>query len=75
MKASDYPMISNEKQQLQKQYDNIQLQSPKNIQFVEGKLFEKVNEIEILNHNDQNKLDVIAAFADKINGWYWKLND
>lgn len=47
----------------------------KNIQFVEGKLFEKVNEIEILNHNDQNKLDVIAAFADKINGWYWKLND
>lgn len=52
MKASDYSMISNEKQQLQKQYDNIQLQSPKNIQFVEGKLFEKVNEIEILNHND-----------------------
>lgn len=65
-------MISNEKQQLQKQYDNIQLQSPKNIQFVEGKLFEKVNEIEILNHNDQNKLDVIAALTDKINGWYWK---
>jgi hypothetical protein len=28
-----------------KQYDNIKLQGPKNIQFVEGKLFEKVNEI------------------------------
>ena len=59
-------MISNENQ-LQKQYDKIQLQNHNDIKFIEGKLYEKENEIEILNHNDQNKSDAIAALADKIN--------
>ena len=58
-------MISNENQ-LQKQYDKIQLQNHNDIKLVEGKLFEKENEIEALNHNDQNKSDAIAALADKI---------
>ena len=31
-----------------------------------GKLFEKENEIEVLNRKDQNKSDAIAALADKI---------
>ena len=65
LKASDYLMISNENQ-IQKQYDKIQLQNQNDIKFVEGKLFEKENEIEVLNHNDQNKSDAIAALADKI---------
>ena len=59
-------MISNENQ-LQKQYDKIQLQNQNDIKFIEGKLFEKENEIEVLNRNDQNKSDAIAALADKIN--------
>ena len=66
LKASDFLMISNENQ-LQKQYDKIQLQNQNDIKLVEGKLFEKENEIEILNRNDQNKSDAIAALADKIN--------
>jgi hypothetical protein len=65
LKASDYLMVSNENQ-LQKQYDNIQLQNHNDIKLVEGKLFEKENQIEVLNQNDQNKSDAIAALADKI---------
>ena len=65
MKASDFLMISNENQ-LQKQYDKIQIQNQNDIKLVEGKLFEKENEIETLNRNDQNKSDAIAALADKI---------
>ena len=65
LKASDYLMVSNENQ-LQKQYDNIQLQNHNDIKLVKGKLFEKENEIEVLNRNDQNKSDAIAALADKI---------
>ncbi len=65
LKASDYLMVSNENQ-LQKQYDNIQIQNQNDIKLVEGKLFEKENEIEVLNHNDQNKSDAIAALADKL---------
>ncbi len=65
LKASDYLMVSNENQ-LQKQYDMIQLQNQNDIKLVEGKLFEKENEIEVLNRNDQNKSDAIAALADKI---------
>ena len=65
LKASDYLMVSNENQ-LQKQYDKIQLQNQNDIKLVEGKLFEKENEIEVLNRNDQNKSDAIAALADKI---------
>ena len=51
LKASNYLIISNENQ-LQKQYDTIQLQNQNDIKLVKGKLFEKENEIEILNHND-----------------------
>ena len=58
-------MVSNEKQ-LHKQYDMIQLQNQNDIKLVEGKLFEKENEIEVLNRNDQNKSDAISALADKI---------
>ena len=65
LKASDYLMVSNENQ-LQKQYDNIQIQNQNDIKLVEGKLFKKENEIEVLNRNDQNKSDAIAALADKI---------
>ena len=65
MKASDFLVISNENQ-LQKQYDKIQLQNQNDIKLVKGKLFEKENEIETLNRNDQNKSDAIAALADKI---------
>ena len=65
LKASDYLMVSNENQ-LQKQYDKIQIQNQNDIKLVEGKLFEKENEIEVLNRNDQNKSDAIAALADKI---------
>ena len=65
LKASDYLMISNENQ-IQKQYDEIQLQNQNDIKFVEGELFEKENEIKVLNHNDQNKSDAIASLADKI---------
>ena len=46
--------------------NEIQLQNQNDIKFVEGKLFEKENEIEVLNHNDQNKSDAIASLADKI---------
>ena len=66
LKASDFLMISNVNQ-LQTKYDKIQLQNQNDIKLVKGKLFEKENEIEILNHNDQNKSDAIAALADKIN--------
>jgi hypothetical protein len=65
LKASNYLIINNENQ-LQKQYEKIQLQNHNDIKFVERKLFEKENEIEILNHNDQNKSDAIAALADRI---------
>ena len=65
LKASDYLMISNENQ-IQKQYEEIQLQNQNDIKFVEGELFEKENEIKVLNHNDQNKSDAIASLADKI---------
>jgi hypothetical protein len=65
LKAVHYLMVSNVNQ-LQTKYDKIQLQNQSNIKLVEGKLFEKENEIEILNHNDQNKSDAIAALADKI---------
>ena len=66
MKASsDYLMVSNENQ-LQKQYDSIQIQNQNDIKLIEGKLFEKENEIEVLNHKDQNKSDAIAALADRI---------
>jgi hypothetical protein len=64
-KASDYLMVSNENQ-LQKQYDKIRIQNQNDFKLVEGKLFEKENEIEALNHKDQNKSDAIAALADKI---------
>jgi hypothetical protein len=57
--------VSN-KNLLQKQYEQIQLQNQNDIKIVEGKLFEKENAIETLNHNDQNKSDAIAALADKI---------
>jgi hypothetical protein len=66
LKASDYLMISNENQ-LQKQYNKIQLQNQNDIKLVKGKLYEKETEIEALNRNDQNKSDAIAALADKIN--------
>jgi hypothetical protein len=66
LKASNFLIINNENQ-LQKQYEKIQLQNHNDIKFVEKKLFEKENEIEILNRNDQNKSDAIAALADKIN--------
>ncbi|HET9807114.1 MAG TPA: hypothetical protein VFP49_09415 [Nitrososphaeraceae archaeon] len=65
LKASDYLMVSNENA-LQKQYDKIQIQNQNDFKLVEGKLFEKENEIEVLNRNDQNKSDAIAALADKI---------
>jgi len=65
LKASDYLMVSNENQ-LQKQYDTVQIQNQNDIKLVEGKLFEKENETEVLNRNDQNKSDAIAALADKI---------
>jgi activator of 2-hydroxyglutaryl-CoA dehydratase len=66
LKAVGFLVISNENQ-LQKQYDKIQLQNQNDIKLVKGKLFEKENEIEVLNRNDQNKSDAIAALADKIN--------
>jgi hypothetical protein len=66
LKALDYLMISNETQ-LQKQYDQIQLQNQNDIKLVKGKLYEKENELETLNRNDQDKSDAIAALADKIN--------
>ena len=65
LKASDFLMVSNENQ-LQKQYNKIQIQNQNDFKFIEGKLFEKENEIEVLNRNDQNKSDAIAALADKI---------
>ena len=37
------------------------------IKLLEEKLFQKENEIEILNCNDQNKSDGIRALTDKIN--------
>ena len=58
-------MISNVNQ-LQTKYDNIQLQNQNDIKLVKEKLFEKENEIKVLNRNDQNKSDAIAALADKI---------
>jgi hypothetical protein len=66
LKASDYLLVSNENQ-IHKQYDMIQLQNQNDIKLVEGKLFEKEIEIEVLNRNDQNKSDAIAALADKVN--------
>jgi integrase len=66
LKAVGFLVISNENQ-LQKQYDKIQLQNQNDIKLVKGKLFEKENEIQVLNRNDQNKSDAIAALADKIN--------
>jgi hypothetical protein len=63
--ASNYLVISNENQ-LQKQHENIELQNHNDIKSVKGKLFEKENEIEALNHKDQNKSDAIAALADRI---------
>jgi hypothetical protein len=65
LKASDFLMVSNENQ-LQKQYNKIQIQNQNDFKFIEGKLFEKENEIGVLNRNDQNKSDAIAALADKI---------
>ena len=65
LKASDFLTVSN-KNQLQKQYEQIQLQNQNDIKIVEGKLFEKENVIKVLNRNDQNKSDAIAALADKI---------
>ena len=65
LKASDYLMVSNENA-LETQYDKIQIQNQNDFKLVEGKLFEKENEIEVLNSNDQNKSDAIAALADKI---------
>jgi hypothetical protein len=66
LKASEFLMVSN-KNQLQKQYNKIQIQNQNDFKFIESKLFEKENEIEVLNQNDQNKSDAIAALADKIN--------
>jgi integrase len=66
LKASDYLMISNVNQ-LQTKYDEIQLDNQNEIKRVKGKLYEKENQIEVLNRNDQNKSDAIAALADKIN--------
>jgi integrase len=66
LKASDFLVISNVNQ-LQTKYDNIQLQNQNDIKLVKGKLYEKENQIEVLNLNDQNKSDAIAALADKIN--------
>jgi hypothetical protein len=63
--ASNYLVISNENQ-LQKQHEKIELQNHNDIKSMKGKLFEKENEIEVLNRNDQNKSDAIAALADKI---------
>ncbi|HSF51603.1 MAG TPA: hypothetical protein VLA74_12645 [Nitrososphaeraceae archaeon] len=65
LKASDFLLVSNENQ-LQKQYNKIQIQNQNDFKFIEGKLFEKESEIETLNRNDQNKSDAIAALADKI---------
>jgi hypothetical protein len=65
LKASGFLVISSQNQ-LQKQYDQIQIQNQNNIKLVEQKLFEKENEIEVLNRNDQDKSDTIAALADKI---------
>jgi hypothetical protein len=66
LKASDYLMVSNVNQ-LQTKYDEIQLQNQNDIKHVKGKLYEKENQIEVLNRNDQHKSDAIAALADKIN--------
>jgi integrase len=66
LKASNFLIISNENQ-IQTNYDNIQLQNLNEIKLVKGKLYEKENQIEVLNRNDQNKSDAIAALADKIN--------
>src|SRR5215204_251306 len=65
LKASDYLMVSNENQ-IQKQYDEIQLQNHNDIKSIKGKLFEKENKIDVLNRNDQNKTDAISALSDKI---------
>jgi hypothetical protein len=65
-KASDYLIVSNVNQ-LQTKYNQIQLQNQNDIKLVKGKLNEKETEIEVLNRNDQNKSDAIAALADKIN--------
>jgi hypothetical protein len=55
LKASDFLTVSN-KNLLQKQYEQIQLQNQNDIKIVEGKLFEKENAIEVFNRNDQNNL-------------------
>ena len=65
LKALEFLTVSN-KNQLQKQYEQIQLQNQNDIKIVEGKLFKKENAIEVLNRNDQSKSDAIAALADKI---------
>jgi len=65
LKASDYLIISDENQ-LQKQYDTTQIQNQKEFRLIEGKLFEKENEMEILSQKDQNNSDAIAALSDKI---------
>jgi hypothetical protein len=65
LKASDYLMVSNENQ-LQMQHEKIQLQNHNDIKSIKGKLIEKENVIEVLNRNDQNKMDAISALSDKI---------
>ena len=66
LKASDYLKISNVNK-LQTKYDEIQLHNQNEIKLVKGKLYEKENQIEVVNRNDQYKSDAIAALADKIN--------
>jgi hypothetical protein len=65
LKASDFLVISNVNQ-LQTKSEKIELQNKNDIKLVKGKLFEKENEIEALNHKDQHKSDAIAALADRI---------
>ena len=65
LKALDF-LIINSKNQLQKEVEGIKIQNQKETKLLEDRLVKKERGIEILQIQDQNNIDAIAALADKI---------
>ena len=65
LKAIDF-LIINSKNQLQKEVEGIKIQNQKETKLLEEKLVRRERDIEILQIQDQNNIDAIAALADKI---------
>jgi hypothetical protein len=65
LKALDF-LIINSKNQLQKEVEGIKIQNQKETKLLEEKLVRRERDIEILQIQDKNNIDAIAALADKI---------